>query len=269
MEYNNIKYMTTFENQFWLQVLGDHSRFILNGLSPKEGDRIKQAEMFINLFDNLLRKSTQNLSDEDIKILNNDIYMAVMKLRAFKLDIISNQINGNISICLPCYLINHMVNELDEYLLILNALSKQNFSNARPIYLHLLWLPNASQHANFIGSNVDMTEEQLIEEMRKYSKTFNKLSSKAMNYKGYMRTGIDDFSAFQKFNLDVNEVMKNFKDMLNELTEYVAQKKVISTLPPLAYNHMFREECYYLLKLSLVSNIEKPNCDPTKSLVEV
>ena len=34
-------------------------------------------------------------------------------------------------------------------------------------------------------------------------------------------------------------------------------------------NHMIREECYYLTKLSMVSHIKNPECDPTKSRIEV
>ena len=51
---NKIKEITLFEHAFWLQILGDHSRFILNALSPKETDFIDKANEFINLFDYLL-----------------------------------------------------------------------------------------------------------------------------------------------------------------------------------------------------------------------
>ena len=32
LKLNNIKEMAPFEHHFWLQILGDHSRFILNAL---------------------------------------------------------------------------------------------------------------------------------------------------------------------------------------------------------------------------------------------
>lgn len=55
MRFSSIEEMTLFEHQFWLQVLGDHSRFILNALSPKEVPLVQQTNRFINLFDNLKR----------------------------------------------------------------------------------------------------------------------------------------------------------------------------------------------------------------------
>ncbi len=36
-----------FEHQFWLQILGDHSRFILSSLAPKEQAEIEKAYYFI------------------------------------------------------------------------------------------------------------------------------------------------------------------------------------------------------------------------------
>jgi len=35
-----------FEHRFWLQILGDHARFIFNSLSPVEKATIKEAHRF-------------------------------------------------------------------------------------------------------------------------------------------------------------------------------------------------------------------------------
>lgn len=104
--------MTLFEHQFWLQILGDHSRFILNALSPKEVSFIQQANEFIDLFDNLLKRSRQPLSKEDIPALNNHAYDAAMKIREFKLSILNRHITGKIAISLSPTFISHMINEL-------------------------------------------------------------------------------------------------------------------------------------------------------------
>lgn len=112
MKFKDIKEMTLFEHQFWLQVLGDHSRFILNSLSPNEKPLIEQSEKFINLFDELLYTARESPSDEELKILNQNAYEAAMKLREFKLFLIDKHIVDKINIALPPTFINHMVNEL-------------------------------------------------------------------------------------------------------------------------------------------------------------
>ena len=105
--------MALFEHRFWLQILGDHSRFILNALSPKETALIQQANQFIALFDGLLEKSRKQMSTDELNKLNREAYNAAMKLREFKLAMLTKHIEGKIDIGLPPTFINHMVNELD------------------------------------------------------------------------------------------------------------------------------------------------------------
>ena len=67
---SKIKEMSIFEHRFWLQILGDHSRFILNALSPEETHFIDDATQFIKLFDYLLEKARRPISLEDLHELN-------------------------------------------------------------------------------------------------------------------------------------------------------------------------------------------------------
>lgn len=268
MKYNNIKDITLFEHRFWLQILGDHSRFILNALSPTEESFIQKANSFIATFDDLLEKSHQSLSDEDIQILNHQAYTAGMKIREFKLDILAKQITDKILISLPPTFVSHMLNELDEYLFIITTIIKGKSLNKGPIHLHLLWLPDGSGHASTVASNLDMTQKELIKRSKEYSKEFDNLYLRSIEYNGYTRTNIFEFPALAKLNYDVSNVMGSFKNFLDALKDAIIEKQVLGSLIPLAADHMFREECYYLTKLSMVSDIKDPNCDPTKPRIE-
>ena len=42
-----------FEHRFWLQIMGDHARFILQALAPAETANIAKAEYFQHAFDRL------------------------------------------------------------------------------------------------------------------------------------------------------------------------------------------------------------------------
>lgn len=270
MKFNSIKEMTLFEHQFWLQILGDHSRFILNALSPLETDFIYQADSFSTLFDNLLKTSRLPLSKEDLNTLTHQAYAAAVKFREFKLNILSRQITIIINISLPPTFINHMINELDEYLFILTSLMNENRPPVTlPIHLHLLWLLDGSGHASTISSSLDMTQKELIEKSKKYSKEFNNLYLRTMEYSGYMRTGMYDFPSLDQLNSDADEIMISFRKFLQELETGIIQKKVLSNLSPLTPDHMLREECYYLTKLSMVSKIKEPECDPTRPRIEI
>ena len=43
-----------FAHSFWLQILGDHSRFIYEALAPVQKEEIEKASKFIQVFDTLL-----------------------------------------------------------------------------------------------------------------------------------------------------------------------------------------------------------------------
>lgn len=269
MSNNKFKEIAFFEHTFWLQILGDHSRFILNALSPNEIDFINKANEFIDLFDHLLKKSHKSISSENLHELNYQAYSSAMKIREFKLSIIAKQIEDKISINMSPTFINHMVNELEEYICILNDLISEKIPNTKDIHLHLLWIPDGAGHASIISSNLDMTEKELIKKGEAYSKIFTDLYLKTIEYNGYTRTHIYDFPALRKLNTNADDTMTCFKKFLKELEEAILEKKVLGTIYPLMTDHMIREECYYLTKLSMVSDIKNPECDPTKPRIEM
>lgn len=167
-----IKRNGIFEHAFWLQILGDHSWFILNALSPKETDFIDKANEFIDLFDCLLKKSHKSSSIENLHELNYQAYSSAMKIREFKLSIIAKMIEDKISINMSPTFVNHMVNELEEYICILNALINGSIPNTSDIHLHLLWISDGADHAFIIYRSLDMTEKELINKGHMYSKIF-------------------------------------------------------------------------------------------------
>src|SRR4051794_32343969 len=107
-----------FEHRFWLQILGDHSRFIYEALAPIQIVEIEQASNFIQVFDALL----EGANSTDLMQLTSQAEVEVVNLREFKLELIRKHLIGKIKIHLSPTFMNHMVNELEEYLRILNHL---------------------------------------------------------------------------------------------------------------------------------------------------
>lgn len=268
MAIKNIKELTLWEHNFWLQILGDHSRFILNALSPRETYFIQQAVRFINLFDDLLKESRKTIIEEKLHDLNYKAYSAAMEIREFKLNILSKQIEDKININLPPTFINHMINELEEYIRILNGLIKGNVSEAGDIHLHMLWLSDGVGHADSIASTLDMTEKELIKKSKEYSKIFTNLFLTVLEYKGYTRTNICEFPALNKLNIDASNLMSCFRKFLKQLKAGISEKEILGTITPLMADHMSREECYYLSKLSMVAGTRNPECNPAKPRIE-
>lgn len=258
-----------FEHKFWLQILGDHARFIYNALSPQAVSDIQQAAGYISLFDQLLEHSRQNPSDQELANLTQEAFQQAQCFRQFKLDLLQRRLDYTIKLDLPPTFINHMVNEIEEYLRILHFLAAGQLPPpVNPLHHHLLWLPDAEGHAATIACELDPVEKNLIQTSENFMIQFQDYSIKAREISGYMRTCLANFPALDRFNRQVDREIGLFAAFLRDLTTLIQSQMVLSTLLPLLPDHMIREECYYLTKLAHVSGISAPDCDPTKPRVE-
>ncbi|ETI70485.1 DUF2935 domain-containing protein [Neobacillus vireti] len=254
-----------FEHRFWLQILGDHSRFIYEALAPVQMVEIDQAANFIQVFDSLL----EDANSTDLKQLTAHAETETIKLREFKFELIRKHLIGKIKIHLSPTFINHMVNELEEYLRILNHLKA---GQVPPVYHelhhHLLWLLDAAGHSDAISTNLDGVEKKLKDQSHSFTKNFEGFYLKAVELAGYLRTNLTTFPALSKMNVDAHLEIKLFQNFLKELEELELSNQALGTFAPLMADHMLREECYYLMKLAESANLDPPNCDPAKPRIK-
>ncbi|QQE75753.1 DUF2935 domain-containing protein [Brevibacillus composti] len=103
-----------FEHRFWLQILGDHARFIHQSLAPKESREIELANDFIQSFDRLLAESRRNLSGEESRCLTEQ----------------ANQRWNSRDICAP--MADHMSREECYYLMKLSEVTDVNVPDCYP-----------------------------------------------------------------------------------------------------------------------------------------
>lgn len=163
-----------FEHEFWLQVLGDHSRFILDSLVPSEKADIGVAQNFKDIFDQLLNNARRLSGLEDATRLLAKIEPSVLELRKFKLSLLERSIFKKVKIHLSPTFINHMVNELDEYVRINNFFKRNEAPPiAHELHHHLLWLQDAYGHAGAIKDQLDATETKLRKKAMNLISIFN------------------------------------------------------------------------------------------------
>lgn len=253
-----------FEHRFWLQILGDHGTFIYNSLSPSETEKIQRAANFVILFNELLESTRKSLNEKELYKVSQKAYYYAQEIRNFKLNIIKEHLIGKIEIGLPPTFLNHMVNEVEEYLRVLSYLLDNQIPIAHPLHYHKVWLPDAAGHAGAIECGLDSVEKDLREKSKEFVIEFNDLYIKADEFSGYLRTCLQNFPALYRLNNQVELKILLFMNFLKEIENLRMCKKAVGTLMPLLADHMFREECYYLNKLSKVSQVEAPDCDPTK-----
>lgn len=264
-----MKEQALFEHRFWLQILGDHARFIYNALLPIEMQDIAIADSFMNQYDQLLEQVRMQVSDANLGHLTKQAYDLTLKFREFKLNLLDRLLLGQVKIGLPPTFLNHMVNELEEYFRILTTLLEgKPVPKYVPLHHDLLWLPDAAGHAAAIAMNLDLVEKRLIKKSEQFEQSFNEFYLKAIELAGYLRTLRAHYPSIAKFHSDVNLEMSVFMAFLKEVEELDLSAELLSRLNPLVPDHMYREECYYLLKLSQSGAVPPMNCDPTKPRVK-
>lgn len=254
-----------FEHRFWLQVLGEHGRFLHDALSPNEKADIKKANEFIQTFDQLL----DQVDTTDLVQLSRIADEEARKIRAFKLSIIERQLVGDITISLTPSFINHMVNEVEEYIRVLEYLKKAEVPPIfHELHHHMVWLLDAAGHAGAISGNLSRVEKRLKEKSDLYTKHFEDFYLKAVEMAGFLRTNLSSFPALERMNTDVSLEMKLFMGFLEELEEMELSKEALGSFSALMADHMYREECYYLIKVAEATNQQGPDCDPGKPRIQ-
>jgi len=264
-----LRQSSLYEHRFWLQILGDHSRFIFNSLSSSEAKDVHTAEAFIASFDRLLEQARRAKSDAEAASINQPAFALTTELRNFKLDLLERAILGKIAIGLTPTFLNHMVNELEEYLRILTELvAGRPVPTFNALHHDFLWLPDATGHAAAITSDLDQVEKRLMEQSRQYEKHFQQLYLKSIEMAGYMRTHLKDFPAFRRLHKEVDMEMKLFVGFLNELEQMQLSAESLDRISPLMPDHMMREECYYLTKLAQLGLVPNPDCHADKPRIQ-
>ncbi|PEJ57728.1 hypothetical protein CN692_11615 [Bacillus sp. AFS002410] len=238
----------TYEHSFWLHVLRDHSQFMLDALPSKQEEEIKIAKSFYIIFNDLFSSVNNSANINEITIQAEKNALA---LRDFKLSLLTKHItDANFKIYLTPTFLNHMVNELEEYLLVLSYLKQNQIPPIfHELHHHLLWVLDAAGHADAISSNLDGTEYMLRKKGHEFIKHFDHFYLKAVELTGYLRTKLNTFPALKRMNQDIKLEIQLFQIFLKEIEELDISSQMLSNFSALMADHMYREEVYYLQKL--------------------
>ncbi len=257
------------EHRFWLQIMGDHARFIFFSLPPNEVAYLQRAQDFIISYDQLLEQSRKQLATQELEALNQQAYQLTSQFRDFKLLLLALTLNSAIKVHLPSTFFNDMLNELEEYMTVMNLIMNGRPILFHPVHYHLLWLTDAIGHAASVAVNLDPVERDLIDKSHNFEMNFTDLNLKALIMNGYLRTQLPSFPSLNRLNEQSDLMIQQFKEFLEGLRDQRIDGRVLGTLFPLMADHMAREECYYLWKLTQTAGlVKRPDCDPTRQRLE-
>ena len=115
-----------------------------------------------------------------------------------------------------------------------------------------------------IDSDLDIIEYKLHKKAKAFKKKFDQLYLKIVVITGCFRSNPPSAQpALDGYNLEAAAVIHKFMEFLTELREGILKQQVLGKLSALEPDHMWREECYYLLKISeLAFGFPRPDGDP-------
>ncbi len=254
---DHYKEKALYEHEFWLEVLRDHSIFIEGALQHTEKEDLKKVTAFKDTFVGYLTKIPSFTTDELVSF-SKEMEPIVYSFREYKLTIIERMLKGTIKINLGPTFVNHMVNEIEEYMKVLAYLQKEKLPPVfHELHHHLLWLLDASGHAGAIAGSMDLSERDVKQKSMMFEKQFNEFYLKAVEMAGFLRTNLKHFPALARFNKEVELEIQLFQGFLEELEEMEMDVKVLGSFSALMADHMFREEQYYLMKVAQAEKLRK------------
>jgi hypothetical protein len=258
---------TANELRFWLQIMGDHARFIKSSLNPDQTNLVMIAGNFIEVYDRLLEKVRQLSAVKEPHL--TEITQLTLSLRDFKRELLADRLKNLPTTVLPPTFYNHMLNELEDFLKVLADIETGGQNQGSIIGQHLLWSLDAAAHATSIGSDLDKVEYKLQEIAKKFEQSFDHFYIKAVEITGYFRSCPPSIlPVLEAYNIQMTDQMKGFMIYLEDLKKGVIQQRVFGRLEPLVPDHMYREECYYLCKIAeFQPNLQIPDCDPGRPRV--
>lgn len=218
--------------RFWNLILEDHLFFIHDALAK---DEVK----YINRVKDIYKMET------------NDMNTFITEIIDLKKNILADQLQGKVQIKLPATFLNHMLNEAEL------AVEELTGNLRIPLENDKLWLLDAEGHLVTIMKHLDPTEKILKQALKKECRAFHDLFCNALEFIGYLRSGIDTFPAKEKLNTDIKQSLDVYFELLTLIADLLTTNSCLTTLHPLMVDHMLREQSYYAL-----SRGETPKVDP-------
>jgi hypothetical protein len=257
------------ELRFWTQIMGDHARFIKNSLAPDQINFNLVTDNFMHIFDRFYEKVAHLDENKEPIRLITDINAAVLSFRDFKKELLSARLQNQPVTSLGPTFYNHMLNELEDFLKLLAEFEAGKSCEESILGQHLLWILDASGHAAILGGALDKVEFQLRKTVNAFEKDFDHLYIKVVELIGFFRSKPPAAGpALERYNLEAAAAIQKFMEFLMEMRQGVIKQKVLGRLLPLEPDHMWREECYYLLKIAEATpGYPKPDCDPGRPRV--
>jgi hypothetical protein len=242
-----LKNKAVTELDFWLRIMGDHARLIKASLLPGDANPVMVAENFREIFDRLVEKLKNDRRELEFC---NEILTTVISFREFKRELLGESLRNNEVTSFSPSVYHHMLNELEEFLKVIQDLQSDTPLYDNILACHLLWISDAAGHAALMQSVLDKMEYRYRDEAKAFENAFDKIYLAGVTIAGFFRCdALTAQSKLEAYTCGNAGLIGEFMGFLREIKAQAEQNRLTGNVSPLIPDHMLREERYYLQKI--------------------
>ncbi|TCP59129.1 DUF2935 family protein [Tumebacillus sp. BK434] len=259
------------EHRFWLEILEDHTYFLVDFLSASETQWVEVALSYqtayrtlcerVEALDPRLRENAPEMITlaVDAQRVTSAYYQFEGHLQNLRL---LNRVNLNRT---PSYF-NGTLDEAEEYLRLLSAYVQGRQPSQLPLPALLqLWIIDQIGHAELLKDTFDPVELLSETKTTDYQRVLQALWIKHQQMTKYLRFTPPGFPAQQQFVREVAAAVIEFYKYVEQIAERYRNSTVLTDTTLRFLEHHFPESCYFLRKLSAFApDLPMINCQLTK-----
>jgi hypothetical protein len=203
------------------------------------------------------------MTGKQLNDLNRKAYQAVQDFRRYLLNIMRQQIGERTVINMTPEVQNVYVNEAEQYLDILGAFMQNSEHVYNAAAESIKWLLNLYTATVYLEQSIGVSFVDYKEEARKFAHNFLVLYLRSYEIHGLLRTGLKEMPVLDQLSDDIQKEITRFAEFIFNLIKLKEQKKFFGSVTLLYLDSTYRQLCYFMSRLSIVSSIKPPSCDPT------
>lgn len=228
-----------------LRILQDHMMFVQERTKIHRETAAEHFQTLDSLKESVIKSRYVNITD-----LNEQIIAIVEEVRNFKRQILSELLSGNRTVLLPPTLLSHMLNELEYFrFAVYYVRVNWEWPPNHNLNEHKLWLLDIEGHLQSIEDTLDPVEKLLRKRLTKHKKIFGKLHTKALEFIGYIKHGVEGGNQLLQLDNESRSAVMLYLNLVNEIRELRGENLALGVIDEGMLLHMIFEELYYLHNL--------------------
>lgn len=235
-------------NRFFLRIMKEHSFFLRLGLPCDRRELIERAMFFEAAYNRLLERASQTQGVPAVRALNEESIQLTKRLVDYKTHLLLMMLRCELGGFNFPLLIDHIRREALYFIDHLESLQRGETVNpVTSLTLEeVFWTRIMADHSKFIVHLLDPSERQLVERAEEFSEEFDELRFQASDFESFLSINPIFVPSLGRFTRGVIAETIELRDFKAQARDLIARCEIVSLIPELLADHVFREAQHFL-----------------------